>query len=158
VPKADLHYQWICKESQQLYCGSGHVLYGTKISDPIVLGNEPFILTGLDEAEEVASFRLRYGLGNKVKAVSEDLSEVKRLIQCGIGIGFLPTPNAGDEKSLWPLFDHTVELPAYNLWFVSSKPNRRSPIAERFVTAAAEALQDAKKGPLKASQARGRLL
>lgn len=161
VPKAELHYQWLCRETQQLYCGPGHALYGTKISDPIVLGNESFILTGLDEAEEVASFRLRYGLGNKVKAVSEDLSEVKRLIQCGIGIGFLPASNARqDDEALWPLFDETVELPSYNLWVVSPKPHKRSPIAERFVATAAQVLQTAKKSkaPLKASQTRSELL
>jgi DNA-binding transcriptional LysR family regulator len=161
VPKAELHYQWLCRETQQLYCGPGHALYGTKISDPIVLGSEFFILTGLDEAEEVASFRLRYGLGNKVKAVSEDLSEVKRLIQCGIGIGFLPASNARqDDEALWPLFDETVELPSYNLWVVSPKPHKRSPIAERFVATAAQVLQTAKKSkaPLKASQTRSELL
>jgi DNA-binding transcriptional LysR family regulator len=146
VPKAELHYQWLCRETQHLYCGRGHPLYGTKISDPIVLGNEPFILTGLDEAEEVASFRLRYRLGNKVKAVSEDLSEVRRMINCGIGIGFLPMANAGqDEQTLWSLFDENVELPSYNLWVVSPKPHKRSPIAERFVSTVIEVLQDVKK-------------
>ena len=54
----------------------------------MTLSAEDFILTGRDEAEEVTSFRLRYGIGNKVKAISEDLSEVKRLIQSGLGIGF----------------------------------------------------------------------
>lgn len=146
VPKAELHYQWLCRETQQLYCGPDHALYGTKISNPMDLGNESFILTGLDEAEEVASFRLRYNLGNKAKAVSEDLSEVKRLIQCGIGIGFLPAPNVRqDDESLWPLFDDTVELPTYNIWIVSPKPHKRSPIAERFVAVAASVLQNAQK-------------
>jgi DNA-binding transcriptional LysR family regulator len=102
----------------------------------MILSDEAFVLTGLDEAEEVASFRLRYGLGNKVKATCEDLSEVRRLIQVGIGVGFLPTLNSTateNQKSLWPLLDETVDLPSYNLWVVSAKPHKRSPGAERFV-------------------------
>jgi len=147
VPKAELHYQWLCRETQELYCGPSHKLYRTKIADPTALSDEGFILTGLDEAEEIASFRLRYGLGNKVKAQSEDLSEVRRLIQAGIGIGFLPTLNSGaaaNQSALWPLFADTVDLPSYNLWVVSAKPHKRSPGAERFVATVDRALNNQK--------------
>ena len=144
VPSADLHYQWLCREAQQLYCGPNHKLRKSRIAEPATLSDEYFILTGLDEAEEVASFRLRYGLGNRIKAISEDLSEVKRLIHAGIGVGFLPISNAvgtANQSALWPLFDESVELPSYNLWVVSPKPNKRSPAAERFVTTAARLVQ-----------------
>jgi len=136
VPKAELHYQWLCRETQNLYCGPTHELYKTTVSDPMTLSDEAFVLTGLDEAEEVASFRLRYGLGNRLKATSEDLSEVRRMIQIGVGIGFLPRLNSAateNQSALWPLLAETVELPSYNLWVVSAKPHKRSPGADRFV-------------------------
>lgn len=122
VPKAELHYHWLCRETQRLYCGPNHKLYNVKVSDPMTLSREPFVLTGRDEAEEVTNFRLRYGLGSKVRAMSEDLSEAKRLIHAGIGIGFLPAVNAvstANQGDLWPLLDDSsVDLPSYDLWLV----------------------------------------
>ena len=144
VPKAELDYQWLCRETQHLFCGPTHKLYQSTIADPMTLSAEDFILTGRDEAEEVTSFRLRYGIGNKVKAISEDLSEVKRLIQAGLGIGFLPLGNAvspADQPPLWPLFPDSVDLPCYNLWLVSPKPHKRSPAAERFIATVARQTQ-----------------
>ncbi len=144
VRNAELDYQWLCRETQYLYCGPSHELYKKHVSDPLSLQAEPFVLTGFDEADEVASFRLRYGLGNNVSAISEDLSEVRRLIGAGIGIGFLPAANAlgtADQASLWPLLVNSVELPSYNLWVVSEKPNKRSPAADRFISTVARFVQ-----------------
>jgi DNA-binding transcriptional LysR family regulator len=137
VRNAELDYQWLCRETQYLYCGPSHRLYGQTVSDPLSLRDEPFVLTGLDEAEEVAGFRLRYGLGNNVSAISEDLSEVRRLINAGIGIGFLPAANLSgpaDQTGLWQLLVNSLDLPTYNLWVVARHAHKRSPAADRFIS------------------------
>ncbi|MCC7252151.1 LysR family transcriptional regulator [Hyphomicrobium sp.] len=117
----DLFHRPLMREWQQLYCGRAHAAFGKGIHDPADLTDEVFILTGEDEPAELASFRQRYGLGQHVGGSAETLHEVKRLIQIGIGVGFLPTvvaADAVDAKELWPMLRADI-LPTYHVYLIT---------------------------------------
>jgi DNA-binding transcriptional LysR family regulator len=118
-PRPHLQYQSLFRETQQLYCGRTHPLYGLRISKPAALARERFILTEGDEPEDLERFRRRYGLGQNPAGRAEDLHEVMRLIKLGVGIGFLPTivARSADDGSLWPLLAEPL-LPEYFIYLV----------------------------------------
>lgn len=118
---AELCYRPLMRECQQLYCGRAHPAFGGGTQDPGGLGTETFILTGEDEPAELTSFRVRYGLGERVGGSAETLHEVKRLIQIGIGVGFLPTvvaQDAVDAGGLWPMLREDI-LPNYHVYLIT---------------------------------------
>ncbi|HET6387957.1 LysR family transcriptional regulator [Hyphomicrobium sp.] len=117
----ELRYRPIGREWQQLFCGPGHPRFGKEVAKPETLADEVFVLTGEDEPAELASFRKTYGLGERTGGSAETLHEVKRLIQIGIGIGFLPTVVAADaieSGQLWPMLDPAV-LPNYEVYLIT---------------------------------------
>jgi DNA-binding transcriptional LysR family regulator len=122
APISDLHYVPLIKEVQQLYCGPGHALFGKSITRPADLAKESFILTGDDEPEELERFRRRFALGSRVGGFAENLHEVRRLIELGVGIGFLPTCVVGEipdaERPLWPLLPNEL-LPSYHVFLIT---------------------------------------
>jgi len=130
APDAALCYQPLMREVQQLYCHKAHALYGMTVPQPADLAAEPYIATGLDEPQELANFRQRYGLGKRVGGYAENLHETKRLIELGVGIGFLPTCTAETldrDGALWPLLPEAV-LPAYQVYLVTrDEPVRNTP-------------------------------
>ena len=105
VPRRHFAYEPLFRETQQLCCGTPHPLYGQRIREPAVLSDAAFVLTRDDEPEELTKFRNQYVLGSHAAVRVEDLREVARLIQFGIGVGFLPTAVASlaAQGRLWPL-------------------------------------------------------
>jgi DNA-binding transcriptional LysR family regulator len=135
APSEELRYEPLMKEVQQLYCSRGHPLYGVTIHQPSDLCDEPFIRTGEDEPEELERFRRRYGLGRRVGGFAENLHEVKRLIELGIGIGFLPTCVADEidrAHSLWPLIPADL-LPSYHVYLITREQDQRDTPTELFL-------------------------
>src|SRR5579862_2115999 len=111
APRADLLYEPLVREFQQLYCCSSHPLFGTRVSAPEQLVNERFILTGSDEPDDVRHFRLRYRLGLMPAGETENLDEAWRMIAAGVGIGFLPTvliEKSAHRGTLWPLLPQAM--------------------------------------------------
>jgi DNA-binding transcriptional LysR family regulator len=133
-PRPELRYEPLFRETQQLYCGRSHPLYGETVREPSALFQERFILTHGDEPAELQHFRERYGLGSNASGHAEDLHEASRLILLGIGIGFLPTivgkPNGLDR--LWPLLISPM-LPNYFIYLVSQPPERVSISTQLFL-------------------------
>jgi DNA-binding transcriptional LysR family regulator len=118
----ELNYRPLLVETQQLYCGKPHLLYGTGARAPGAYAGQGFVLTGQDEPEELTWFRRRHGLGGQVTGAAETLGEVRRLIELGIGVGFLPTvvgEKPGSGPPLWPLL-HARDLPSYQVYLVSN--------------------------------------
>jgi len=106
VKYPELQYHYLCEEHHRIYCGSRHQLFGKNITNPAELSNEPLILTGDDEPEQLTKFRLKHGIGNKVAASTSHLEEAMRLASLGIGICILPEELAKQEvadQKLWPL-------------------------------------------------------
>lgn len=121
TPRAELLYEPLVREFQQLYCARSNPLYGARVTRPEMLTGERFVLTGSDEPNEVKSFRLRYRLGLKPAGEAENLEEARRMIRAGVGIGFLPTalaPEASDRGGLWPLLPQPM-LPNYCLYLIT---------------------------------------
>lgn len=130
VTSPEFDYRPLMREWQQLYCGKSHPAFAKGVRDPAALADEVFVLTGEDEPAELTSFRQRYGLGERVGGAAETLHEVKRLIQIGIGIGFLPTVVAADAvaaKELRPMLRADI-LPTYHVYLIT-RDTRLSPPA-----------------------------
>ncbi len=126
-PRPYLQYYPLFRETQQIYCGRSHPLFGRRVNEPAILAQERFILTHGDEPEDLERFRQRYGLGRSASGHAEDLQEVLRLIKLGIGIGFLPTivaERTGPDE-LWPILIEPL-LPAYFIYLVTPPPSRLS--------------------------------
>lgn len=135
APSEGLCYEPLMREVQQLYCGKGHPLFGRDISLPSELCDEPFVLTGQDEPEELERFRRRFGLGAKVGGSAENLHEVTRLIELGMGIGFLPTCVAEPmiaQGRVWPLLPESL-LPSYHVYLVTREAASRDTPTEIFI-------------------------
>lgn len=127
-----LRYEPALRETQQLYCGRSHPLYGHRIRNPENLAGERFILSTADEPKDLERFRLHYDLAKSAVAAADDLSEAGRLIRLGVGIGFLPTvveEQFGGE--LWPILPVSL-LPSYFLYLITSSASRLSTPAQLF--------------------------
>lgn len=119
APAAGLTYRPLMRETQQLYCGPRHPRFGSPPGHPGDFSGDRFILTGEDETEQLRQFRRRFGLGRRVGGYAENLHEVRRLIELGLGIGFLPTVVAeAAGKSLWPLLPPEI-LPSYHVYVIT---------------------------------------
>jgi DNA-binding transcriptional LysR family regulator len=133
-PRPQLRYEPLFRETQQLYCGRSHPLYGQSFREPSSLSQEQFILTHGDEPEALERFRQHYSLGRNTCGHAEDLHEATRLIELGIGVGFLPTIVAklGGVARLWPLLNPST-LPSYFIYLVAPPPARVSTPTQLFL-------------------------
>ena len=137
APSADLRYEVLMRETQQLYCGPSHPLYGQGPFSPNELATQAFIHTGEDEPAALEAFRQRFGLGQRRAGFAEDLHEVRWLIELGLGLGFLPTVVAGsrqDRDALWPLLAPDL-LPSYDVFLITRQALASDPLCERLLTA-----------------------
>ncbi|MFT8368298.1 MAG: LysR family transcriptional regulator [Acetobacter papayae] len=127
-----LRYEPMLRESQQLYCGRAHPLFGHSIRNPATLAGQRFILAAADEPADVGRFRLHYDLGKNTVAQADDLSEAMRLIRLGLGIGFLPTIVAEPlGERLWPLLPGSLR-PSYFVYLITGDITRLSTPAQLF--------------------------
>lgn len=129
APRDSLRYVPIGREEQQLYCHASSRIFqelkscssDLKQYKPQVFSKYNFVLTGNDEPQELFSFRKRHGLGGHIGGQADTLSEARRLIRLGVGIGFLPTDfAAGDVLSgqLIPLLPEDI-LPRYPIYMIT---------------------------------------
>jgi len=127
-----LRYEPMLQETQQLYCGRSHPLYGHRIRNPAALSAERSVLSTADEPKDLERFRLHYGLGKNVAAHADDLDEAMRLIQLGAGIGFLPTVVAAPlADRLWPILPAAL-LPSYFIYLIAPPASRLSTPSQLF--------------------------
>ena len=120
--RAELVYLPLFKELYRPYCGRGHSHYGKTTTNPKDLADEPFVLTGSDEPDQLSEFRLRHGLGRRVAGISAHLEEAKRLTILGVGICFLPVGYAAPDVAsgrLWPLLGKR-ELPSTPIYIITN--------------------------------------
>ena len=135
APSADLRYEPLMRETQQLYCGPSHPLHGQGPFSPNDLAGHGFILTGEDEPAALEAFRRRFGLGAVRSGFAEDLHEVRWLVELGVGIAFLPTVVAAAQpasRALWPLLAGDL-LPGYEVFVVTRQTPHPDPLVERLL-------------------------
>lgn len=133
--RGSLVYEPLFVERQQLYCARSHPLFGYRVSQPKQLGVEGFVLTGEDELEAVTHLRRRYGLGSRVAGLAEDINEARRLIMCGVGIGFLPEAAVRSEVengALWALL-HSDFQPSYDIFLLARTEPARDTATQLFI-------------------------
>lgn len=145
-PRPEFQYEPLFPETQQLYCGLHHPLFGQRVRDPGVLQQEQFIATGSDEPEDLLRFRRRYGLGQRSAGLAEDLHEAARLIRLGLGIGFLPTVVAEEKPGLWSLLNPEI-LPSYMIYVVAPPASRIRTPAQLFLEEIRRRLRAQPYGP-----------
>jgi DNA-binding transcriptional LysR family regulator len=135
APRSYLRYDALVREYQQLYCGRDHPLYGARVTNPELLLDEPLVLTGSDEPDDVRHFRMRYRLGLEPAGEAENLEEAKRMIGAGIGIGFLPTvlvDSSANKASFWPILPRAM-LPNYLLYLITKPEAQQSVPTQLFL-------------------------
>lgn len=139
VLRPELRYRFLSDEIHRPYCGAHHRLFGRQFDDPRQLKEERFILTGSDEPDELRAFRLQFGLGEKVAAVTEHLEEAKRFALLGMGLSFLPESYASADEAdgrLWPLLPREI-VPSIAVYIIDNpsfpQPARRSRLREDFI-------------------------
>lgn len=146
-PSEDLVYRHLLYETQQLYCGAAHPLFGSPAVPPERLSAEAFVSTGGDEPDEVHQFRLAYGLGRRSCGTAETLHEARKLIKMGFGLGFLPTVVAeASDEAIWPLL-RPETLPRYPLYVVTHRAAPATPRAREILAAILAAIGEPDLSP-----------
>ncbi|MFC0203961.1 LysR family transcriptional regulator [Novosphingobium soli] len=133
--RGSLVYEPLFVERQQLYCARSHPLFGYRITQPKELAGEAFVLMGEDEIEIITHLRRRYRLGTRTAGLADDMNEARRLILCGVGIGFLPSPAVQADVArgaLWPLL-HTDFEPAYDIFLLARSEPERDTATQLFI-------------------------
>jgi DNA-binding transcriptional LysR family regulator len=124
------------RESFALFCGMSHPLAGRRDVTDADLRYQPFVgftadVLGGAHMGDVTAFRAKASIGQRVRGLSSYVNEVRRMIECGLGIGFLPVHLAEaqlKEGKLWrlPPFDDVPQAPI----FLLSNPSIRLTRAE----------------------------
>ncbi len=103
APRAELRYEPLVREFQQLYCARSSPSLAPASLAPRRLSASASFSRDRTSRMEVKNFRLRYGLGLRPAGEAENLDEARRMIRAGVGIGFLPTalvPGASEPGGL----------------------------------------------------------
>jgi len=126
VPE-NLSFREILQERFGLYCGSSHRLAGCCDLSDNELRTEPFIgftmdVLGGKHMGDVTAYRAKASIGQRVRGQSSFVNEVRRMIEFGMGIGFLPIHLANPyvtNGTLWqlPPFD---DLPTASVFLVTN--------------------------------------
>ncbi len=90
----DVEYDLLYREFFGFYCGPSHPLFGRenlKMSDLHHYSAVSFDTEDINDAlRPVALLRSKWGLDYDIVGRSSQLEEVRRMIECGLGIGSLP--------------------------------------------------------------------
>lgn len=85
-----LRYEPFFRETYRPYCGRLHPLFGRIFSNPQDLAPYGLIHTGVDEPEQLTTYRLKFGIGRITAGLAERIEEARRLTLLSVGICFLP--------------------------------------------------------------------
>ena len=128
------------RESFALFCSGTHRLAGKRELSNTDLRNEPFVgftadVLGGAHMGDVTAFRAKASIGQRVRGLSSYVNEVRRMIECGLGIGFLPLhlaePHTENGK-LWRLPPYQ-EMPQAPIYLLSNPAVRLSRAEELFL-------------------------
>ncbi len=90
----DLTYQVLYREFFGFYCGPQHPLFGRRDLVMADLRDCDIVSFDTDDLNDalrpVALLRKQYDMAQRIVGRSSQLEEVRRMIQCGLGIGSLP--------------------------------------------------------------------
>ncbi len=132
--------QWLLREDFGLFCGKSHPLFGRSGLSLDNLRGEPFVtftadILGGKHMGNVTALRAQASIGQFVRGQSSNVYELRRMIEIGLGIGFLPLHLAiSHEKSgsLWrlPPFD---EVPSADIYLICNPATNFSSAERIFI-------------------------
>jgi len=121
-----LAYKILFRQFFGYFCGPKHKYFGEKNLTLQDLEEESMVSFQTDHEkgalQAVAQLRTKAGLNSQFAGISSSLTEVRRMIVAGIGIGPLPLHIAQsdvDKGSLWQLPPYD-ELPPIDIYFVTN--------------------------------------
>jgi DNA-binding transcriptional LysR family regulator len=136
-PLPDLQYDVLYREFFGFYCGPPHALFGRKNLTMEDLRDRDFVSFDTDDLNDalrpVALLRKEWDLEQRVIGRSSQLEEVRRMVQCGLGVGSLPihvVERDVQDGLLWrlPPYEDPPEVDIFLVRNPKKKPNR----AEQF--------------------------
>ena len=133
--------RWLLREKFGIFCGKSHPLFGKSNLILDDLRKEPFVtftadILGGKHMSEVTALRAKASIGQFVRGQSSNVSELHRMIEIGLGIGFLPLHLAApyeEAGSLWRLPPYD-ELPSDDIYLICN-PATNFTSAERIFLA-----------------------
>ncbi len=138
-PVKTLDCRILFRENFGLYCGQRHRLFGRNGIALSELRGEPSVSfqTEIEHGplDSVTRLRARAGLTPGLKGVSPNLTEVRRMITAGIGIGALPVHVASQDVAhglLWQLPPYS-RLPEVDIFLVTNPKRTLSPPETVFI-------------------------
>lgn len=127
---SDVDYDLLYREFFGFYCGPSHPLFGRenlKMSDLHDYAAVSFDTEDINDAlRPVALLRSKWGLDYDVVGRSSQLEEVRRMIECGLGIGSLPihvTERDVASRRLWRLPPY-ADPPEVDIYLVTNPAKR----------------------------------
>lgn len=132
----DLSYDLLYREYFSFYCGPTHPLFGRRDLTMEDLRGHDIVTFDTDDLNDalrpVALLRKQWDMAQRIVGRSSQLEEVRRMIQCGLGIGSLPIhvlERDVRDGLLWrlPPYDDPPEVDIYLL----RNPKKRLNRAER---------------------------
>jgi len=117
--------KWLLREEFGLFCGKTHSLFGKSNLTLDHLRGEAFVtfttdILGGNHMSDVTAIRAKASIGQFVRGRSFNVSEVRRMIEIGLGIGFLPLHIASpyvQSGSLWRLAPYN-EVPTDDIYLI----------------------------------------
>jgi len=135
-----LDLELVFREYFGLFCGPGHRLFGRPDIRLADLAGEPSVSFQTEieggPLDSVARLRARARLAPGPRGISSNLTEVRRMIVSGIGIGALPLHVARrdvKEGNLWQLAPYT-SLPAIDIYLVTNPKRSMSAPEDVFLS------------------------
>ncbi|MGC9370175.1 MAG: LysR family transcriptional regulator [Paracoccaceae bacterium] len=132
----DLEYDLLYREFFGFYCGQTHGLFGQENLEIEALKGQDAVTFETDDLNDalrpVALLRRQYELDQRIVGRSSHLEEIRRMIQCGLGIGALPVHVVERDVRdglLWRLPPYD-DPPAVDIFLVTN-PKKRLNRAER---------------------------
>ncbi|MBS0122613.1 LysR family transcriptional regulator [Thetidibacter halocola] len=132
---AGLDLELLFRESFGLFCGPAHRLFGRRDIRLVDLEGEPSVSfqteTEGGPLDAVARLRARAHLAPGPRGISSNLTEVRRMIVSGLGIGALPLHVAKrdvEEGRLWQIAPYS-NLPSIDIYLVTN-PKRQATAPE----------------------------
>ncbi len=129
---ADVEYEHMYREFFGFYCGPSHPLFGREGLSMADLRDFPTVSFDTDDINDalrpVALLRSKWGLDYDIVGRSSQLEEVRRMIQCGLGIGSLPIHVVERDTAdglLWRLPPYD-DPPAVDIFLVTNPRKRQS--------------------------------
>ena len=136
-PLSDLSYDVLYREFFGFYCGPPHELFGRSDLTMENLRDCDFVSFDTDDLNDalrpVALLRKQWDLAQRIVGRSSQLEEIRRMTQCGLGIGSLPihvVERDVRDGLLWRLPPY-MDPPEVNIYLVRN-PKKKLNRAEQF--------------------------